>query len=304
MHTFTHSHTRIHRFLTKSSGVGVVGKALTKIKIAAAVAVTKNENRSTKSQYLKPDSFAFYLFFLLSVALFRFACLPLIMFVCVLKNIFLSGSLIKATSHQFSFDFSYTVVWYAWAWACVCFGKRSILLQNQSQRFALSMCVCECSALIKFLSHIFDTHLYSSGIFRVVYFIEHHFQHRHRGSESEKKEQNLSQNVSFCYSSRSMLLVPLSLLFLDFQIEYSCLHLRSHPENVRFVAFVFIFWWFFFAFFDASIHHLHLACISPIFNMLSYPFSCKPVEQRWGQHGRRMCCLGLVCINDNIRAYV
>lgn len=122
-------------------------------------------------------------------------------------------------------------------------------------------------------------------------------------AKAERKNR-ISRKMSFCYSSRSMLLVPLSLFFLDFQIEYSCLHLRSHPENVRFVAFVFIFWWFFFVFFDASIHHLHLACISPIFNMLSYPFSCKPVEQRWGQHGRRMCCLGSVCINDNIRAYV
>lgn len=253
----------------------------TAVKPVALTQTAKNENRSTKSQYLKPDScirlslcvsslsatiFLHSIFFVL----FH---LPPLNYVCM-RSLSLSLSGRWYRRQTIAFHLTFRIRWcdmYVCVCALVC--VRFYYKSNHSALvwFALlCFCLCECEreresvccVLIKCLSYIFDTHLYSSGIFQVLYFIDHHFEYlsKHRKREPGIERLSHKMNVSFCYLVLFRFPIDatdagVAFFLLDFQIEYSCLHLRSYPENFRFVAFVFGFWrlLFFLVASDASI---------------------------------------------------
>lgn len=201
----------------------------------------------------------------LSPYIFIFLFLCLIMFVCMFQSISLSGLSIKATSHQFSFDFSNTMVRYV----CVSASVRFHYETNHS-------CLCV-GVPIKFLSHIFDTHLYSSGIFQVVYFIEHHSEYL-----SVECKKNLLQNVSFCHLVLFLFQINATGFAIIFSLisksnthVYICVRIRKMFASLRLSLY------FGFSFFPFSIllSSIHVQCTSPIFNMLAYPFSWKLVSK-------------------------
>lgn len=138
------------------------------------------------------------------------------MFVCVLKNISLwvVGEGDKPSVFIWFFVCSGVIC------VCMCSGNRSVLLQNQSQRVALSVCECVLCAYQILISHlryafIFLRYFSSGTFYRSPFWIS--FQRRHREAKA-KRWNRISRRMShfviwFCFSPRSMLLVLLSRSF-------------------------------------------------------------------------------------------